>query len=61
MRKADGTRALAATVSNWLGIGNSATILYERRKLGWGKAKVNGDLEVFDVVSGDGCLTVDFY
>jgi len=60
-KKADGTRALATTMGNWMSGPNQAAIEWERKVVGPGKAYITGGTGVDDVASHNGCLAVNFY
>lgn len=61
VKKADGAKALASTMGNWMGGPNQAAVEYERKVLGEGKAYVTGGTGVPDVASRNQVLAVTFY
>ncbi|KAI1865503.1 hypothetical protein JX265_006350 [Neoarthrinium moseri] len=60
-KKPNGEKALDTTVGNWNGPANQATIDYEYKVLGHGKAYITGGTGVPDIASKNNCLAVTFY
>ncbi|MCJ1356524.1 MAG: hypothetical protein MMC33_006519 [Icmadophila ericetorum] len=60
-KKANGEKALATTMGNWMSGPNQAAIEYERRVVGQDKAYITGGTGVPDIASKNRRLEVDFY
>ena len=56
--KANGEKALASTMGNWMGPPNKAASDYEYKELGHGKCYITGGTGVPDVASHNNCLSV---
>lgn len=61
VKKADGSKATASTMGNWMGGPNKAAIEYLDRVVGQHKAYITGGTGVPDIASHNKCLAVDFY